>query len=62
MAVKHVCEYRQGKLFFWFSNSITKTCSYGLKILMIIEIKYVFHFKAYFHVLDFIQVPKCLQG
>ena len=33
-----------------------KTCSYGMKTSRNIEIKYLFHFKAYFHELDTFQL------
>ena len=49
---KHIPQYRRGIFFFNFSNNVAKTCSYKLKISRNIKIKYVFHFKAYFHVLD----------
>ena len=40
-----------GKLVFYFSNDGAKTCSYGPKISRNIEIKYLFHFNAYFDIL-----------
>ena len=43
-------EYSRGKLVFRFSNDVTKTCSYRSKLTMKIEIKYLVHFKAYFHI------------
>ena len=30
------------------SNNVAKTCSFGLKILRNIEIRFLFHFKVYF--------------
>ena len=40
----------RGKLVFRFSNDVAKTCSYRSKLTMKIEIKYLVHFKAYFHI------------
>ena len=55
---KFVRKYRGGKLFFNFINNPANTCSYDLKISRDIKIKYVFHSKAFFHILStiFIQV------
>ena len=36
-------------LFFYFSNNVAKSCSYGLKISRNIKIKCLFHFKVYFN-------------
>ena len=53
--------------FFFFSFSIivvktcSKTCSYRLKVSRNIEIGYLFHFKAHFHVLNTIHTS-CLNG
>ena len=41
----------EGNCFFHFSINVVKTCSYGLKVSRNMEIRYLFHFKAYFHVL-----------
>ena len=38
-------------IFFYFSNNVTKTYWYRLIVWRKIEIKHLFHFKAYFHVL-----------
>ena len=45
------CSWIQAtKTVFCFSNNVVKTCSCGIKISRNIEIKYLFHFKAYFQV------------
>ena len=49
---EHVCEIRQGKLVFNFLVDIPKACCYGLKIPRNIEIKHLFQFGTYFHVVD----------
>ena len=46
---KLVRKYRRGELFFDFINNAANTCSYDLKISRNIEIKCVFHSKAFFH-------------
>lgn len=35
-----------------FSKKVGKTCSYGLKNLKYIVIKYLFLYKAWFHIID----------
>ena len=52
---KKLCRFgkrMQARKFFYFSNNFTKICS--RKIARNIEIKYLFDFKAYFHILYFI--------
>ena len=34
------------------SDNVTKACSYGVKTSKNIDMKYIFHYKAYFNVLD----------
>ena len=42
----------QKNVSFYFSDNIAKTCSYERENSSNIEMNYLFHFKAYFHVLD----------
>ena len=45
---KLVWDYKQGNLVSYFLNNAAKTCLYGLKISVNIEIEYVLQSKAFF--------------
>ena len=59
MAAEKYSSWIQAReLGFYFSNNVAKTCFYGLDISRNIETKCLFHFKAYFHILETV-LPKC---
>ena len=60
-AVKTWSSIQSRNCFFYFSNNTFKTCWDELKTSRNINIKYIFHFEAYFHELDTFQTS-CLNA